>query len=138
MCRAVRRTLRDRTAVLLSGGIDSPAVAAYAGTPHPHVVGAISAVYPQHPTVDERGLIEMLAGKYGLELQTFTPGPLKLDRLAEWVRTFDGPWSAWLPRRPTALDGCLRQAASPLRRSCPTPVVGCRPVGILPEPPSGG
>src|SRR5439155_1278979 len=83
--------------LLLSGGIDSPAVAAYAGTPHPHVVGAISAVYPQHPTVDERGLVEMLAGKYGLELQTFTPGPLKLDRLAEWVRTFDGPWSAWHP-----------------------------------------
>src|SRR5438876_2683011 len=97
MCRAVRRTVRDRTAVLLSGGIDSPAVAAYAGTPHPHVVGAISAVYPHNPAVDERGLIEMLAGTYGLELQTFTPGPLKLDRLAEWVRTFDGPWSAWHP-----------------------------------------
>ena len=97
MCRAVRRTVRDRTAVLLSGGIDSPAVAAYAGTPHPHVVGAISAVYPHNPAVDERGLIEMLAATYGLELQTFTPGPLKLDRLAEWVHTFDGPWSAWHP-----------------------------------------
>jgi len=83
--------------VLLSGGIDSPAVAAYAGTPHPHVVGAISAVYPHNPAVDERGLIEMLAATYGLELQTFTPGPLKLDRLAEWVRAFDGPWSAWHP-----------------------------------------
>src|SRR5437016_1951419 len=97
MCRAVRRTVRHRTAVLLSGGIDSPAVAAYAGTPHPHVVGAISAVYPHNPAVDERGLIEMLAATYGLELQTFTPGPLKLDRLAEWVHTFDGPWSAWHP-----------------------------------------
>jgi asparagine synthase (glutamine-hydrolysing) len=97
MGQAVRRTLRDRTAVLLSGGIDSPAVAAYAGVGRAPGVGAISAVYPQHPTVDERGLIEMLATRYGLELQTFTPGPLKLDRLAEWVRTFDGPWSAWHP-----------------------------------------
>src|SRR5438874_9957139 len=101
MCQAVRRTVRGKTAVLLSVGIDSPAVAAYAGAGRPPLagsaVGAISAVYPQHPSVDERGLIEMLAAEYGLELQTFTPGPLKLDRLAEWVRTFDGPWAAWHP-----------------------------------------
>lgn len=101
MSRAVRRTLRGTTAVLLSGGIDSPAVAAYAGARHPpcggRAVGAISAVYPHHPSVDEQALIEMLAAEYGLELHTFTPGPLKLDRLAEWVRTFDGPWTAWHP-----------------------------------------
>lgn len=101
MCRAVRRTLRGDTAVLLSGGIDSPAVAAYTGSRHPQfggrAVGAISAVYPDHPSVDERDLIEMLAARYGLELHTFTPRPLKLDRLGEWVRTFDGPWASWHP-----------------------------------------
>ena len=101
MARAVRRTLRGNDAVLLSGGIDSPAVAAYAGSRNGQfagrTVGAISAVYPNHPSVDERDLIEMLAAEYGLELHTFTPRSLKLDRLPEWVRTFDGPWSAWHP-----------------------------------------
>src|SRR5256886_14710158 len=39
MCRAVRRTVRHRTAVLLSGGIDSPAGGADPGTPPPPVGG---------------------------------------------------------------------------------------------------
>jgi asparagine synthetase B (glutamine-hydrolysing) len=101
MCRAVRRTLRGRDAVLLSGGIDSATVAAYAARSRrpsfERPLGAVSAVYPNHPSVDERELIELLAARYGLELHTFTPGTLKLDRLGEWVRTFDGPWAAWHP-----------------------------------------
>lgn len=100
MRRAVGRALRPRTAVLLSGGIDSPAVAAYTGgaaEPSGDRVGAISALFPDHPSVDERELIERVAEEFGLELHTFTPGPLRLDRLAEWVYAFDGPWAAWHP-----------------------------------------
>ncbi|MGH7444949.1 MAG: asparagine synthase-related protein [Longimicrobiales bacterium] len=101
MTQAVRRTLRGNDAILLSGGIDSPAVAAYIGSrdrgPGERPVGAISGVFPGHPSVDERALVEMLAAEYGLELHTFAPPPLKLDGLADWVRTFDGPWSAWHP-----------------------------------------
>lgn len=99
--QAARRVLRGQDAVLLSGGIDSPAVAAYAAAAvngnGRRPIGAISAVYPQHPSVDERPLIEMVVRRYGLELHTYTPGHLRLDRLDEWVRMFDGPWASWHP-----------------------------------------
>ncbi|HEU5208095.1 MAG TPA: asparagine synthase-related protein [Longimicrobiales bacterium] len=101
MSQAVRRTLRGDDAILLSGGIDSPAVAAYAGSRErqngQRPVGAISGVYPKHPSVDETPLIQMLAKEFGLELHTYEPPPLSLKCLAHWVRTFDGPWSAWHP-----------------------------------------
>src|SRR2546430_3450865 len=49
LCRAVRRTVRDRTAVLLSGGMGSPAGGPSTGTPPPPVVGAGAPGGPPPP-----------------------------------------------------------------------------------------
>jgi asparagine synthase (glutamine-hydrolysing) len=54
------------TGVLMSGGLDSASVAAVAATQAPGRVSAYSAVFPEHPAVDESGLIEHLRGALGL------------------------------------------------------------------------
>src|SRR5207247_10407279 len=56
MCRAVRRTVRDRTAVLLSGGMDSTEVDAVVGAPQAPLVGVVSAVDQLNPTCVLGGL----------------------------------------------------------------------------------
>jgi asparagine synthase (glutamine-hydrolysing) len=56
--------------VLLSGGLDSASVAAgakLAGLPQ---LRAYSAVFPQHPTIDESGLIATVAAGLGLDSRT--------------------------------------------------------------------
>ncbi len=60
--RAVeRRVAADGgTGVLMSGGLDSASVAAVASTQAHGSVFAYSAVFPEHPAVDESGLIEEL------------------------------------------------------------------------------
>jgi asparagine synthase (glutamine-hydrolysing) len=95
MERAVERCLAGDDVVSLSGGVDSPAVAAFAAplyrsrTGHP--LAALSAVFPDHPSVDESGWIDTVAGELGLRLHTFEPRASPTDRLAEWVEWFDGP-----------------------------------------------
>jgi asparagine synthase (glutamine-hydrolysing) len=70
LAHEVRRTL-DRavgrridaeglTGVLMSGGLDSASVAAVAARQAPGRVSAYSGVFPEHPTVDESGLIDEL------------------------------------------------------------------------------
>src|SRR5437773_8604041 len=58
MAQAAARTLTGQDATLLSGGIDSPAVAAFAAPDHRQrtgrPIGALSCVFPDLPTVDER------------------------------------------------------------------------------------
>jgi asparagine synthase (glutamine-hydrolysing) len=99
--RAVRRVLTGHDAVSLSGGVDSAAIAVYGAAQHRDIghrnLGAVSALYPDHPSVDESSRIQMLATKLDLDLHTFVPAPVRLDRLEYWVRAFDGPWSAWHP-----------------------------------------
>lgn len=101
MDRAVARTLTGADAVALSGGIDSPAVAAFAAPEHlrrsGRPIGALSSVYPSVPSADERDYIEEVASFLGMPLHTYTPQPQRLDRLADWVWLFDGPWSIWSP-----------------------------------------
>lgn len=101
MDQAAARTLTGEDAVALSGGIDSPAVAAYAAPAHIRMTGrpiaALSAVYPDFPTSDERIYIEEVARFLEMPLHTYEPEPQRLDRLQEWVRLFDGPWSTWSP-----------------------------------------
>ncbi len=60
--RAVGRRIASEglTGVLMSGGLDSSSVAAVAATQAPGRVAAYSAVFPEHPAVDESGLIEEL------------------------------------------------------------------------------
>ena len=101
MTQAVARVLTGADAIALSGGVDSPAVAAFAAPEHLRLSGrplsAISAVYPQYPSADERRYIEEVAQALDLPLDTYVPSPQRLDRLQEWVRLFDGPWPIWSP-----------------------------------------
>ena len=61
-----RRTVgRGATAVLLSGGLDSSTVAALAASEEP--VAAYSAVFPNHPGMDEAHLIDRTSRSLGME-----------------------------------------------------------------------
>jgi asparagine synthase (glutamine-hydrolysing) len=95
MTQAVERMMTGEDVVSLSGGIDSPAVAAFAAPAHLRRTGrplpALSAVFPDLPAVDERGYIEMIAGYLKMPLHTYQPAARPLDRVQEWVRRCDGP-----------------------------------------------
>lgn len=92
---AVERCVTGADAVALSGGLDSPAVAALAAPAHQARGGgrlrALSAVYPQQPNVDERPYIELVAQHLDLELHTYEPEARPLDDLRFWVERLDGP-----------------------------------------------
>lgn len=92
---AAARTLTGADAVSLSGGIDSPSVAAAAAAQHRERFGsplsAFSAVYPDHPSVDERRYVELVAGRLGMPLTTYVPRARPLDDVALWVDRLDGP-----------------------------------------------
>jgi asparagine synthase (glutamine-hydrolysing) len=95
VARAVRRSLMGRDVVSLSGGIDSPTIAAFAApgyaerTGHPLL--ALSSVYPDLPAVDESKWIELVVDHLGMELHTYRPSSRPLDDLAHWVDVLDGP-----------------------------------------------
>ena len=101
MRRATARVLVGEDAVSLSGGIDSPAIAAFAAPTHVELSGrplaALSSVYPQFPSSDESDYIREVASLLGLPLHTYVPEAQTLDRLQDWVGLFDGPWSIWSP-----------------------------------------
>ena len=93
--QASTRCLGGRDAVLLSGGLDSPAVAAFAapGYRHRHgrPLGAVSFVFPHLPSVDERPLIETVAERFDMALHTHQPRARALDGVDEWCRRFGSP-----------------------------------------------
>ena len=93
--QAVKRSLTGEDIVSLSGGIDSPAVAAFGAAPHRELVGrplrALSLVYPNHPTVDERPYIELITKSLGMELHTHVPRARIFDDLVRWTNLLDGP-----------------------------------------------
>ncbi len=93
--QGVTRSLTGKDVIFLSGGLDSPAVAAYAGPEHRRrfgrALGALSAVFPDLPSVDERHYIELVAERFGIELHTFRPTARPLDDVDEWVRRFGSP-----------------------------------------------
>jgi asparagine synthase (glutamine-hydrolysing) len=95
--QAVRRSLSGRDALLLSGGVDSPTLAAFAAPWHLELGGrpltAISAVYPDQPEVDESRYIELVAKDLGLRLHTFVQSSSAVDELSHWVDVLDGPWA---------------------------------------------
>ena len=98
MEQAVARCVTGEDLISLSGGIDSPAIAAYAAPRHLSVSGrplqALTAVYPRHPSVDERPYVELLADHFQIPLQTFEQRANALDDLAHWVTLADGPFPA--------------------------------------------
>jgi asparagine synthase (glutamine-hydrolysing) len=95
MTQAVTRSLTGDDVVSLSGGVDSPAVAAYAAPEHLNRTGrrlpAISLVYPDFPNVDERRYVELVAKDLDLPLTTYVQSANPLDRLQDWVELADGP-----------------------------------------------
>jgi asparagine synthase (glutamine-hydrolysing) len=92
--RAVDRALAGADAVALSGGIDSPAVAAYGAARHEERFGtplaALTAVFPDQPSADETRYVELIASRFGMPLHTYDRHRSPLDKLQEWVRLFDG------------------------------------------------
>jgi asparagine synthase (glutamine-hydrolysing) len=101
MSLAVTRMLGGADAASLSGGIDSPAIAAFGAPQHRRRFGrslmALSAVYPDFPSADELPFIEEVASALDMPLHTYRPRPQRLTRLRDWVQLFDGPWPTWSP-----------------------------------------
>jgi len=95
MTQAVDRVLTGDDAVSLSGGIDSPAVAAYAAPEHRKMsgrpLGGVSAVFPQFPSVDETEYTQLVADALGMPLDLYEQIAKPTDGLAEWVRLADSP-----------------------------------------------
>jgi asparagine synthase (glutamine-hydrolysing) len=100
---AVQRRLdpEGETGVLMSGGLDSAAVAAVAAAQAPGRVSAYAGVFPQHPAVDESELIDEL--RDALTLPGFTaavrPGGLlasALESLAAWQLPLLGWGDFWV------------------------------------------
>ena len=93
--KVIARSVSGNDVVSLSGGIDSPTIAAIAGERHRHLTGrplqALSSVYPDHPTVDERRYTELVADYLGLPLETYVPTAQPLDDVQKWVDLVDGP-----------------------------------------------
>jgi asparagine synthetase B (glutamine-hydrolysing) len=87
--------LIDHDVLTLSGGIDSPAVAAYAAPEELRRTGrplaALSSVYPSFPRVDERPYIELVAKELGLELHLYEAKSTPFDGLRELIKLCDGP-----------------------------------------------
>lgn len=95
MDQAVTRCLTGNDAILLSGGIDSPAVGAFAAPRHLERFGsplvAITAVYPRFSSVDERPYTELAAARLGIPLHAWEPQTSPLEGLENWVALADGP-----------------------------------------------
>ena len=93
--RAVHRSLTGADAISLSGGIDSPTIAAYAAPRTRELTGepllAVSSVYPDDPGVDESSWIELVTEHLGLTLHAYTPTSRPLDDVEHWVDVLDGP-----------------------------------------------
>src|SRR5438270_50119 len=75
MTRAAGRMLTGNDVVSLSGGIDSPAVAAFASTEHHRLfhrpLAGLTAVYPDQPAVDEQRYVEQVAAYLQMPLETY-------------------------------------------------------------------
>jgi asparagine synthase (glutamine-hydrolysing) len=92
---AVARSLTGSDAISLSGGIDSPTIAAFAAPRTKELTGepllAVSSVYPDDPGVDESRWIELVSEHLDLRLHAYTPSSRPLDEVEHWVDVLDGP-----------------------------------------------
>ncbi len=93
---ALRISDEGLTGVLMSGGLDSSSIAAVAVAQAPGRVSAQSAVFPDHPAVDESALIDDLRGALGLAGITaeVRAGGL-LASAVESIREWDLPLRSW-------------------------------------------
>lgn len=94
---AVSRTLTGEDAILLSGGLDSPALAAVAarGSRPSERIEGVTAVYPEHPSTDEREWTEIAAEALGIQLHAYEAEAASLDEVGRWMRALDGPFTVF-------------------------------------------
>ena len=96
MERAVARSLSGPDAISLSGGVDSPAIAAFAAPKHLEMFGtplqAISVVYPKYPSVDESRYVTMLATYFRIPLHTYEQTANSMAGLDRWTALADTPF----------------------------------------------
>jgi asparagine synthetase B (glutamine-hydrolysing) len=95
MTQAVERVMTGDDCVSLSGGIDSPAIAAFAAPAHQRLfhtaLPALSALYPDQPSVDESEFIRLVADAFEMPLFTYDRTAKPMEDLKRWVDLFDGP-----------------------------------------------
>lgn len=95
MTQAVVRTFSGSDVISLSGGIDSPAIAAFAAAEHVRIFGtpisALSALYPDQPAVDEGEYIRAVVGEFRIPLHTYDRKARPLEALGDVVQLLDGP-----------------------------------------------
>lgn len=95
MEQATRRAFAGDDVVSLSGGIDSPSVAAFAAPQYLEIYGkplsALTALYPDQPSVDESGYVEEIARSLEMPLFTYDRTAEPLGRAQEWAELADGP-----------------------------------------------
>ncbi len=95
MRQACSRVLTGADVVSLSGGLDSPAVAAYAAQPYRRMTGrplpAMTTTYPAYPAVDETPWVQLVADELHLDLETVPHEVSGLGSLSDWTKLFDGP-----------------------------------------------
>ena len=93
--QAVRRSVIGDDVLFLSGGLDSPAVAAFAAPEHlrrtGRPLGGLAVVFPDLPAVDERPYIELVARRFGIDLHTYSTSARALDDIDEWSRHLGSP-----------------------------------------------
>jgi len=95
MLQACERVMRGPDALSLSGGIDSPAIAAFAASAHERLFGtpliAFSTAYPDQPSVDESDLVALVAERFGMPLHMYPRTARPIADLDRWVDILDGP-----------------------------------------------
>ena len=96
----ISRMVTGEDVLLLSGGIDSPAIAAYAAPAHRERSGrslrTLSRRYPEYPEADEGAYIEQVGERLDLELHEYSSTVSGLDRVSYWVDLLDGPSNVFL------------------------------------------
>lgn len=98
MAAAVQRAFSGKDALFLSGGIDSPAIAAYGAAVHRQLyrspLTAVTIVYPRHPSVDESDYVKKLATQYDMPLHTFEQNANATADFRRWTALVDSPYRA--------------------------------------------
>jgi asparagine synthetase B (glutamine-hydrolysing) len=93
--QAVTRCLTGEDVVSLSGGLDSASVAAIAAPEYNRFadrpLGALSAIFPDLPNVDESGYIRMIVDYLGLGAHSYRIQAPTLQDIEYWCNLLDGP-----------------------------------------------
>jgi asparagine synthetase B (glutamine-hydrolysing) len=95
---AVSRTLTGHDALSLSGGIDSPAILAYAAPRHRQIgaqpLTGLTAVFPKYPSVDESRYVKLLADRFDIPLHLYEQRTNPLADFERWTALADTPYAS--------------------------------------------